>query len=295
MGRDGFQPKHGVHAVIRWSGFAALVRNTVGRRSASILAYHDPTPEALERHLRYLAPRHTFVRLADLVSALDGGDWRDMPSKPLVITFDDGWRGNFALLETFRKYGCHPTIYLCSQIADSSDQFWWTKTEKVLPTTIDESGYDAEPRSDPSGRQALNKREIDEMSPDVDFQAHTRSHPVLPMCSQEDAFLEISEPKNEIASLVGEPCEHFAFPYGAYSAREVALVREAGYRSARTIDYGWNGRSADPFALKVLGVPDDASVNRLAAALAGFEFVYRRIETGSWSGRPRRQVETAVP
>jgi hypothetical protein len=32
---------------------------------------------------------------------------------------------------------------------------------------------------------------------------------------------------------------------------------------------GWNDASSDPFRLKVLGVSDQASINRLAADLSG--------------------------
>jgi hypothetical protein len=71
-----------------------------------------------------------------------------------------------------------------------------------------------------------------------------------------------------------------------------ALVRRAGYRSARTIDIGWNTKWTDPFRLKVLGTEDDASINRLAADLTGITGYLARVKVGSLNGR-HRQVANA--
>ena len=87
---------------------------------------------------------------------------------------------------------------------------------------------------------------------------------------------------------MGEACLDFSYPIGDYGEREVALARRAGYRSARTIDLGWNTKGTDPFRLKVLGTEDDASISRLASDLTGITGYLARLRLGSLTGRPPR-------
>jgi peptidoglycan/xylan/chitin deacetylase (PgdA/CDA1 family) len=213
----------------------------------------------------------------------------------VVVTLDDGMRGNYALLGLFRRYGVVPTIYVCSQLVGTNRHFWTEvrpdrEALKVMPheervRRLEEEGtftltveYPAE------ARMALSNAEIAEMRESVDFQSHTRFHPILTTCSDEDCVDEIAGSRVEVEKLVGKPCRHFSYPNGDYTERELQLVRESGYRSARTINVGWTGPRSDPYQLKILGVDDRASVNQLAADLAGFGFV-RRARLTNLSGR----------
>ena len=123
------------------------------------------------------------------------------------------------------------------------------------------------------------------MSDIADFGSHTRFHPILTACSDEEAWTETATSKKEIEALLGRPCEHFAYPNGDHTERDAANVARAGYASGRTIDVGWNDERTDPFRLRVLGIPDDASLDRLAADLAGAGFVWRWLETRRWDGK----------
>ena len=105
-----------------------MVRRTIARRRVSILVYHDPDPAVFARHLDYLARRYNFVRLGDVISAQREDRWDALPDRPLVMTFDDAWRGNHALAQLCRRYACPITIYACSQIIDTARHYWWTET-----------------------------------------------------------------------------------------------------------------------------------------------------------------------
>src|SRR5690349_16866917 len=48
---------------IRRSGLALAIRHSVARSRVSVLSYHDPSPELLERHLAYLARHYRFLTL----------------------------------------------------------------------------------------------------------------------------------------------------------------------------------------------------------------------------------------
>lgn len=284
---------------VRWSGYAPLVRNTVARRRVGILLYHDPEPDVLDRHLAYLGARYTFITLDQLVDAIRQRRW-SLPAKSLVLTLDDGHRGNIQLLDVFRRHGVSPTIYLCSQIVGTHRHFWFLEIENPEPLkSLDAdrrlallrqaSGF--EETREHQERQALNHEEIEQLKEHVDFGSHTRFHPVLTTCPDADCWAEIQLAKEEIEGLVGSDCRHFSFPNGDYSARELALVQRAGYASARTLDIGWNSVATNPYRLKILGTNDDASLNRLAADLAGVGSYLARVRIGSFRGRHRQVAQ----
>jgi peptidoglycan/xylan/chitin deacetylase (PgdA/CDA1 family) len=287
--------KEAVGFAVRYGGLTALTRMTVARRKIGILVYHDPSPTLLERHLEYLSRRYSFVTLDDLVRALESGDWRRLPLRGIVLTFDDGHRTNAQLISLFERYSVKPTIYLCSEPIMGSGRFWFREPQvdpeplKRLPNseriaTIDRL-HERSPDEmrGPDERQALDRADVKRMRHVVDFASHSVSHPILPMCSTSESEHEIHQSRRDIARLTEMPCDHFAFPNGDYSPREIELVKQGGYRSARTADLGWNGPGTDRFRLRIIGMPDVASVNVLAAQLAGVLFakrLVRRLRTG---------------
>jgi peptidoglycan/xylan/chitin deacetylase (PgdA/CDA1 family) len=282
---------------VRWSGLAFLVRETIATRHAAILLYHDPSPTVLEAHLRYLSSRYRFIALSDLVDALHARDWSKIPEKALVVTLDDGVKGNFALLDLFVAYSVVPTIYVCTEIVGTNRHFWFLETDdatglKSLPNSerlarlLETVAYT--PDREYPERQALTCAEIRAMASHVDFQSHTRFHPILTTCGDDECEVEIARSRVEVENLSGSACIHFSFPNGDYAERELELVKRAGYASARTIDFGWNSVRTDPYRLKILGCSsDDESVNRLAADLTGITGFLGRLVRGSGRGRHR--------
>ena len=253
-----------------------------------VLVYHDPPPSLLERHLEYLSKHYRFLALGELVDALHARDWRRIPPKSVVLTFDDGHRGNADLLPLFRRYGVRPTIFICSQLVGTNRHFWFSGASdpealKRLPNDERlvrlerETGFSPTREYPTNERQTLSRAEIEQMKEHVDFASHTRFHPLLPSCTDEECEVEIRESKAEVERLTGEPCRHFSHPNGDYSPREIEMIKAAGYVSARTMDFRWNGVTTDPFGLKAVPVLDDASVNRLVADIAGVAPLLARV------------------
>ena len=265
---------------IRWTGLGRLQRHLT-RKQTAILVYHDPSPERLDAHLTYLAARYSFIRLGTLVDAMHSGDWATVPPRSLVVTIDDGHHGNFALVDVFRRHGLVPTIYLVSEVVATARRFWFMAgdfdpnivkelTHAQRLTWLQEQLDWSPTREFPGPPQALTAEQIGVMRPHVDFEAHTLTHPVLTMCDDSVAWREIDEGRRRIAELLdGEASNHFSYPNGDYGPREIEMARRAGFRSARTIDIGWNGPGDDPYRLRVTGVADNASIHWLAAQLTG--------------------------
>lgn len=278
--------------ILRLSGAPWLLRRRHRRGFAAILFYHDPQPAVLDAHLAWLRTRHTLVTLDEIVRALDAGDLEALPESSVALTFDDGHRGNYALLPVFRRHGVVPTIYLCSQIVGTGRRFWFqlpgvdsepykalANRERVGALKRD-VGFEPEREYALAERQALSDREIDEMAPFVDFQVHTRFHPVLPRCDADEAWEEIAVSKRELEERLGRACRHFSYPNGDFGPRDAELARRAGFASARTTELGWVGAGADPFRLPCFGITDTASVRVLGAQLSGIPSWVRRRTVG---------------
>jgi peptidoglycan/xylan/chitin deacetylase (PgdA/CDA1 family) len=284
------------------SGIAHLIWRLFWRDRVAVILYHDPKPETLDAHLTYLK---TICDLVPFSEANKPGNGR----RRAAITLDDGHAGNAALLPVFIKHDVRPTIYLCSSIVGYERTHWWMHpgaahagVERLKSMTNDErlatlraSGFeqDSTPRrSKPSG---LRVEQIEAMRPYVDFQSHTRFHPILTRCDDAVCHEELSGSKREIEQLTGDACEHFAYPNGDYGSREVAMLKSCGYRSARTCDIGWNDHHSDPFRLKAFDVPDDSTVEWFKAQLTGITLYLRYVRQGGGLAGRKPQVGSAGP
>lgn len=296
--RTGMTAKEILARIIRYSGLPWWIRNVVARNKASLVLYHDPTPETFERHMAFLSQLYNFVELDRVVDALHENDWSRIPERALVITFDDGHARNRELLEIAQRYGARPTVYLCSQVAGTRRRFWFgagpSEDMKALMrignaqrlTILSERfGFDPTAENPADQAPALSRDDIAAMKDTFLFGSHTRFHPILTACDAATCRDELVLSRSEVEALVGKPCPHFAYPNGTYTNREVEFVREAGYHSARTTDVGWTDPQSDPYRLKITGVSDDASIHLVVAQLSGIATWLRYASEGRFDGR----------
>jgi peptidoglycan/xylan/chitin deacetylase (PgdA/CDA1 family) len=273
-----------------WSGVVHALRWLLWRDRILILVYHDPKPEILDLHLTYLLKIAEPIRLSDLYRSPNG-------SPRVIITIDDGHVGNGRLLEVFKAHGIHPTIFLCSCIIGTRRQFWWRHPSAVgkhveklkrLRNTERLSkllalGFQQDVETDRAS--ALSANDIERMKTSVDFQSHGRFHPILTCCDKKECEVEIVQSRIEIERLIGHDCIHFAFPNGNYGEREIAILKSAGYQTARTLDVGWNDADTDPFRLKAVPVSDDCSCAWFAVQISLLPAYFRYLWRGSFFGR----------
>jgi len=286
--------KEVIGILFRFSGIPFIIREVLCRNKLTIIFYHNPRPNIFKRHIEYLSKRYNFIPLNRLVNAIYNKDWSDIPPKALVITIDDGHKDNYKLLDLIKTYHIYPTIYLCSHIINTNRKFWWKtgfpnyrKLKKYnnnqrLKLLNDETGFG--PKIEYFERQALNLKEIEEMLPYVDFQSHSKFHPILITCTDEECKEEIEESKKYLENLLNREINHFSFPNGDYKCREIEYVQCSGYKSARTFDVGWNTVNSSPYQLKAMCVEDDASINILCAQCCGFYRYFRYVIHGSFKG-----------
>lgn len=214
----------------------------------------------------------------------------------MVITFDDGWKENFKLLDVIKKYELRPTIFLTSHLIDTNRNFWWTicneadsERLKRVPNNYrlielnEKYGYHPD-KEYPGKRQSLNKIEIDQMKAFVEFGLHTCFHPILTKCSEEEKRAEIIECKIRLENILEKKIEAFAYPNGNYDHKCIEILKEHGIKTARTVDVGWNSKTTDPFKLKALYITDNVTINKLASQLTGVPLFMQYLLKGSFRG-----------
>ena len=261
-------------------GLSFFIREWMRRNQVAVLLYHDPRPTVFAKHIAYLSRHYVLISLDTLVAAIHRNDFSEIPPKSVVVTLDDGHVGNFELLSIFKQYRIRPTLYVCTRIVNTHRHFWFKvegqskaekETLKRLPNTERlarlESTADFEPEKVYPDRQALNVSEIREMAAHVDFQPHTRFHPILPHCTETECQQEILESKTDLEGLLDVECLHFSYPNGDYTEREVEIVKAGGFRSARTTDIGWNTLDTPPYQLKTIPITDTAGLTLFRAEL----------------------------
>lgn len=272
--------KNTVATAICLSGASFLIREWMCRDQVAILLYHDPKPAVFAKHIAYLSRCYTFIPLDMLVAAMHRNDFSEIPPKSVVITIDDGHVGNFELLPIFKRYQIRPTIYVCTQIINTYRHFWFkidgqSKAEKEMLKRVPNAERLAHLKSIADfasekvyqNRQALDISEMKEMAAYVDFQPHTRFHPILPHCTEAECQQEILGSKADLEGLLDVACSHFSYPNGDYTEREIEIVKAGGFHSARTTEIGWNTLNTPPYRLKAIPMTDTAGLTRFRAEL----------------------------
>ena len=201
-----------------------------------ILCYHkiEPVPAGARIKGLYLEPGLFRQQIRELAEA---GFSFEPPglspgNKAVAITFDDGFVSNLQFaVPSMREFGCRAINYLVAdRIGQTSD---WEGAE----------GGEARPLMDDSQIREW-------ISAGNWIGAHTCTHPRLSRISRERAREEIIYGKKKLEDRFGLAIEHFAYPFGDYDAAVVDLVREAGFKTAGTMDRGVNGDGIDPFRLR---------------------------------------------
>jgi poly-beta-1,6-N-acetyl-D-glucosamine N-deacetylase len=278
--------KQVIARALRMTLLPAVLRATIQRRRATIVVYHDPSPDVFGRHVDALERHYTVISLRDLVEARKHDRVESLPARSLVITIDDGHKGNYRLKPVLERLNAPVTIFLCSAIVGTQRRFWFKHvrhpaafkeiSDEDRQKELSKLGFDESAEAEE--RDALSEREIEDLKGLVDFQSHTRSHPILPQCTAAKARTEISDSRRQLEETHGLRVFAIAYPDGAYSEREIAIARTSGYECGVTVDLGFNSSGTDIFRLKRICVDDRDSIDVMLVKVCGlWDFVKRRV------------------
>ncbi len=171
------------------------------------------TPTDFEAQMGWLVKNgyHT-VFPSELTAALT--QHVPLPTKPIVLTFDDGYRDFYdQAWPVLKQYGLKSSSAVVTTFADKGDQGDLGFMNWNMITELDRSGM-------------------------VEIASHTQSHPDLTKTSAGQRWAEISRSKEVIEQKLGHHCEAFVYPSGRYDGATVADTKRADYQIAFTTDGG---------------------------------------------------------
>ncbi|RYZ98360.1 MAG: polysaccharide deacetylase family protein, partial [Proteobacteria bacterium] len=253
-----------VHAVY----FQALLEKRLPAR-LPILMYHKVVePSYSSPHKTYITEANfakhlgvlsrlgfSSVTFADLEAAALGT--RPLPAKPVMLTFDDGYRGTHRrALPLLKRYGQRAVFYLLGDRARAAND--WDEGD-------DESGLISD----------LEVRELSEAG--MEIGAHSMSHRHMDRLSPEESLRETTEAKAVLEGLTGQRMVSYAYPYGNLSADAKRAVRLAGYPFGVATDTGGLSVAEDPFhVFRVNMFPHDGALQVFKKTHTSYRSYYRR-------------------
>ncbi|MDP8170025.1 polysaccharide deacetylase family protein [Pasteurella skyensis] len=251
------------------------------RNKVTIISYHNPSVEVFAKHIQYLSRYYNFISLDEFMTAKKDKIVNTLPKNTMIVTLDDGHKKNAELFGICEKYQVKPTIYCCSNIVGTKHHYWWSSiptseleyykhldNKKRITQLEKKYGYSInKDHKDDDGLSLVDLQRLMKIGGIVG--GHTRNHPILSKCDDNELEDEIIFSKMELEQKIGEKIRHFAYPNGTYTTQTLNYIERAGYTSARTTLSGWNSQKTNNYELKVLGISDTASLEKLRVTLTG--------------------------
>lgn len=195
------------------------------------------SPEVFAAQMAFLAKEgYHPITLRQLARALRGEG--SLPSRPIVLTFDDGYRDFYTTAwPILRRYDFQSTVFVISGVVDRPA--YLTRQQLI---ELDRSGL-------------------------VEIASHTVSHPDLTTLAVDRLRHELVESRRQLSEWIGRPVTSFAYPAGRYHAGVLAMVQTAGYEQAVTTQSGREHSAQSALELRRLRVSGPSSVAALSVLL----------------------------
>jgi len=147
---------------------------------------------------------------------------RPLPTKPALITFDDGYANNFIQgFPILRDFGFRATLFVVVQTVGWDNHWHDPKSEIRIPM--------------------ISWAQLKELlKAGWEIGSHTMNHPNLIQLTLEEVRIEVEKSRRIIGEFLDEIPLTFAYPYGKGEDVEAIrnVVKTAGYRLAVGIHSG---------------------------------------------------------
>ena len=176
--------------------------------------------DAFEAQIKKLHDEgYVSIGLDDL---LNGFEYNSLPAKPVILTFDDGYKSQYEnALPILEKYNMKATFF-------------------VYTSAISYLGI------------SMNWDEIKDLEKrGMTIASHTKTHPKLIFINNDnELYDEVENSKIILEGKLGHEVKYFAYPYGLNDDKVRREVEDAGYKAAVTTEEGLVQSKNNIFKLK---------------------------------------------
>jgi peptidoglycan/xylan/chitin deacetylase (PgdA/CDA1 family) len=192
----------------------------------------------------YILARDDFEQQMDLLarsgfhpislSALH--DWSHsrmvLPPKPVVITFDDGFAGNYRhAFPVLTKYNFTATFFVVTNKMGDPSMLTWADLKEM-------------------NRHGMS------------IQSHTANHPLLSTLTEDRTRQELTDSKRVIEESLGSPVNFLSLPNGDSNPFYVSVAQESGYLGGCCSRFGFNDRNTDQFFWRRIAIKNQIPLKK---------------------------------
>lgn len=208
------------------------------------------SPEAFADQLAYLRDEgFTGITAGELSAILAGGPG-ELPERPVVVTFDDGYGDFYShALPLLKQHDLTSTIFMTTG---------WIGADGVA-------------------KRMLTWQELTEVAEHgIEIGAHTCKHPQLDQLREGTLHEELYASKSLLEDKLGFEVPGLAYPFGYSSGKVRQMVRDLGYGYAYAVDNALSTCAADKFSIPRLTVGRTTSLDSFIAMVNGKDTVALR-------------------
>ncbi len=204
------------------------------------------TPQSFEENIKtFLENGYTIISMKELALADNGK--MELPSKPIVITFDDGYYSNYEYIyPILKQYNVKASIFIVTdKIGQEIDDIKYLGWEECLE--MQNSGI-------------------------VEIGSHSKKHVFYDKRSVRELRDDVKESYKEIEKNLGkQDLKIFAYPYGAYTNETVRTLKNNGI-DFQIYDIGMNNfKDFDRNAIKRINIPCEMTGKEIIAEIESYK------------------------
>lgn len=226
------------------------IKTTTENINIPILCYHDVTPnnpdnndllvnpEKFKEQLQYLKDNnYTPISLDEFYDYLRKN--QPIPEKSVVITFDDGYKGNYEYAYPLLKEFKFPaTVFVISNYVGAPD--------------------------------FMTVEQLKEMSDNgIEIESHTFKHDDLSKLDETQQLETLKNSKNDLEKIIGKPIDFIAYPFGRHNSSTRIAAEKAGYKLGFNLNGNFADRKDNNFNIDRIYVSNNDSLKKFESRLTG--------------------------
>lgn len=195
------------------------------------------SPSRFSEHVHALrATGYHACSLADFRAWVTGQ--RRLPSKAVLLTFDDGYAGVFEhAYPLLRSEGIPFAVFVVTSALGATDAW-------MRGANPGRANY-----------PLISRSQLAELAnAGVGIGSHSRHHANLAMLDAKSLRDEVHGSRAELEDLLGQNVDCFAYPYGQLNDTVRATIADAGYACAFSSRSGFNRPGQDPLLIRRIDV-----------------------------------------